>query len=191
MAEFCYKLTTLGALHKKIREPLLLAIGELPLWDSVKWVFLKETNPPQADITESSHINGFSDPNTGVVAVVVRDLEGTLSTLYHEYAHYRVHAPILKKRKLSKAERRAFDEVAEVDADTFAAEQLAAFKKKYPVMMHRGQAHSEMVLGETREGEHNASEARNHILDYVSNMPAYQISRELEAIKQLKDRVKS
>jgi hypothetical protein len=148
---FCYKRIAFSEIPKAIRNPILLAIGDLPEWESLPLILLQEATPETATMTKPSRVNGFctlSEPL--LVGVVVKKLSQTISTLYHEYEHYAVHRLAINPDQIAIAEP-----LLESDADDAGIRGLNAFKAKYPDEFEAGERASIEWLKENNFGAYN------------------------------------
>jgi len=159
---FCYRSITFQDLPEPIRTPLLLAVAELPDWETLPLMLLIEANPDNATMTKQSRVNGFctlSEPY--LIAVVVRQLSKTINTLYHEFEHYAVHRLALKKmgwNQLTNGHIKFAESILEPDSDRAGKQGLEAFKSKYPDLFNEGEQCSIEWMKENNFGAYNSEQ---------------------------------
>ena len=170
---FCYRSITFQDLPEPIRTPLLLAVAELPDWETLPLMLLIEATPDNTTITKQSRVNGFctlSEPY--LIAVVVRQLSKTINTLYHEYEHYAVHRLALKKMgwdQITNGHIKFAESILEPDSDRAGEQGLKAFKSKYPDLFGEGEAYSIQWMKQNKFSDYNDNQNPNPA-DFLSEL---------------------
>lgn len=152
---FHYKTIRLKDLPTKISEPLAVAINEVDIPISL----LIECTPEDSEIAKESHIAGYCTFDPAMITIVIRELDKTLTTIYHEVQHYQIHLQALKQKGWippSKLQLKIIETTLEDDADKAGKEGLKAFKAKHPLLFENGLTFSKRWIKENKFDEHNS-----------------------------------
>lgn len=154
---FYYRTIRLKDLPEEIAEPLALCISEI----NIPCSLLIECSPEDSEITHKSHIAGYCSFDPAMITVVIRELDKTVSTIYHEARHYQIHLQALKEKGWmppSKLQLKIIEGVLESDADKAGKQGLKAFKAKHPLLFENGLTYSKLWLQENNFSEYNSKQ---------------------------------